>query len=42
MTLIAVSNPTAVDLRGLVRMLVDADLERLHAAAADSGTTHTR
>lgn len=31
-----------VDLRGLVRMLVDADLERLHAAAADSGTTHTR
>jgi GDPmannose 4,6-dehydratase len=32
----------SVDLRGLVRMLVDADLERLHAAAPDSGTTHTR
>jgi GDPmannose 4,6-dehydratase len=32
----------SVDLRGLVRMLVDADLERLHAAAPDSGTTQAR
>jgi GDPmannose 4,6-dehydratase len=32
----------SVDLRGLVRMLVDADLERLHATAADSGTTQAR